>query len=76
LTGGASSVYIFLHALLYWTSKLSLGGFTSNVLYLGYSLLLTALYFITTGISSHPPIFWLEADSDQVRLDSLPRISL
>jgi hypothetical protein len=49
LTGGASSVYIFLHSLLYWTSKLSLGGFTSNVLYLGYSLLLTFLYFVLTG---------------------------
>jgi transmembrane 9 superfamily member 2/4 len=49
VTGGASAVYIFLHSLLYWTSKLSLGGFTSNVLYLGYSLLLTFLYFIVTG---------------------------
>jgi hypothetical protein len=50
-TAGASSVYIFLHSLLYWMSKLSLGGFTSNVLYLGYSLLLTFLYFILTGLS-------------------------
>ena len=59
-------MYIFLHALLYWTSKLSLGGFTSNVLYLGYSLLLTFLYFVLTGSypsplysprqSVHPPL--------------------
>ena len=53
LTGGASSVYIFLHSLVYWASKLSLGGFSSNVLYLGYSLLLTFLYFILTGL---PPL--------------------
>jgi len=52
-TAGASSVYIFLHSLLYWMSKLSLGGFTSNVLYLGYSLLLTFLYFILTGTPLH-----------------------
>jgi hypothetical protein len=57
LTAGASSLYIFLHSLLYWFSKLSLGGFTSNVLYLGYSLLLTFLYFILTG--TYPEILML-----------------
>ena len=61
LTGGASSLYIFLHALLYWTSKLSLGGFTSNVLYLGYSLLLTFLYFVLTGPYPSPSFLPLQS---------------
>ncbi|KAH8151483.1 uncharacterized protein LAJ45_04688 [Morchella importuna] len=48
-TAGASAIYIFLNAILYWISKLSLGGFTSNVLYLGYSALIGFLFFILTG---------------------------
>ncbi|KAL7269059.1 Transmembrane 9 superfamily member 2 [Rhizina undulata] len=48
-TAGASAIYIFLNALLYWVSKLSLGGFTSNVLYLGYSALIGFLFFVLTG---------------------------
>ncbi|KAK9470042.1 uncharacterized protein V1510DRAFT_384169 [Dipodascopsis tothii] len=48
-TAGSCSVYVFFHALLYWASKLSLGGVVSNVLYLGYSLLLSFVFFILTG---------------------------
>lgn len=48
-TAGASAGYVFANALLYWISKLSFGSFTSGVLYLGYSLLLSFLFFILTG---------------------------
>jgi transmembrane 9 superfamily protein 2/4 len=48
-TAGASAIYIFLNAIIYWVSKLSLGGFTSNVLYLGYSALIGFLFFVLTG---------------------------
>ena len=48
-TAGASAGYVFLNALIYWASKLKLGGFTSNVLYLGYSVLISFLFFILTG---------------------------
>jgi transmembrane 9 superfamily protein 2/4 len=50
-TAGASAGYVFLNALIYWASKLKLGGFTSNVLYLGYSVLISFLFFILTGKS-------------------------
>ncbi|KAL8709449.1 MAG: hypothetical protein Q9220_005832 [cf. Caloplaca sp. 1 TL-2023] len=46
---GASAGYVFAHALIYWISRLSFGSFTSGVLYLGYSLLLSFLFFIMTG---------------------------
>ncbi|KAF3166808.1 hypothetical protein TWF751_008579 [Orbilia oligospora] len=46
---GASAFYVILNAFIYWLSKLSLGGLASNVLYLGYSLLIGFLFFILTG---------------------------
>lgn len=49
LTAGASAGYVFINALLYWMSKLSFGSFTGAVLYLGYSALLSFLFFILTG---------------------------
>lgn len=48
-TSGASALYIFLNAIIWWVSKLRLGGFTSNVLYLTYSALISFLVFILTG---------------------------
>ncbi|KAG0643888.1 hypothetical protein HOY80DRAFT_944091 [Tuber brumale] len=48
-TAGASAIYVFLNAIIYWVSKLSLGGLTSNVLYLGYSALIGFLFFVLTG---------------------------
>jgi transmembrane 9 superfamily member 2/4 len=41
--------YVFLNALGWWVGKLSLGGWTSNVLYLGYSALIGGLFFVLTG---------------------------
>ncbi|KAK9480757.1 hypothetical protein V1514DRAFT_361544 [Lipomyces japonicus] len=49
IVAGSSSFFVFLYAVLYWVSKLSLGGFVSNVLYLGYSLLISFIIFILTG---------------------------
>ncbi|KAL8944894.1 MAG: hypothetical protein Q9216_000184 [Gyalolechia sp. 2 TL-2023] len=46
---GASAGYVFANALIYWITKLSFASFTSGVLYLGYSLLLSFLFFILTG---------------------------
>ena len=46
---GASAGYVFANALLYWIRQLSFGSFTSGLLYLGYSLLLSFLFFILTG---------------------------
>ncbi|EWC46106.1 hypothetical protein DRE_04680 [Drechslerella stenobrocha 248] len=46
---GASAFYVLLNAFIYWLSKLSLGGLASNVLYLGYSVLIGFLFFILTG---------------------------
>ncbi|KAK4243930.1 hypothetical protein C7999DRAFT_17783 [Corynascus novoguineensis] len=49
LAAGTTSAYIFLNAIIYWISKLSLGGLAGSVLYIGYSLLISFLCFILTG---------------------------
>lgn len=48
-TSGACALYVFLNALVFWASRLSFGGWTSTVLYLGYSALISVLVFILTG---------------------------
>lgn len=46
---GACAFYILLQAIVYWVYKMSLGGFISNFLYIGYSLLISFVAFILTG---------------------------
>lgn len=48
-TAGASAGYVFLNALIYWITKLQLGGLAGSVLYIGYSALISFLFFILTG---------------------------
>jgi transmembrane 9 superfamily protein 2/4 len=49
MTAGASAGYVFANALIYWITKLHMGGFVGGVLYIGYSLLISFLFFILTG---------------------------
>jgi len=49
LTAGASAFYVFLNAMAYWITKLQLGGIAGGVLYVGYSALISFLFFILTG---------------------------
>ncbi|KAI0521409.1 Nonaspanin [Xylaria bambusicola] len=49
LAAGMSAGYIFVNALIYLISKLSLGGLSGTVLYIGYSALLSFLFFILSG---------------------------
>ncbi|KAK8127303.1 hypothetical protein PG984_008411 [Apiospora sp. TS-2023a] len=49
LAAGMSAGYIFANALIYLVSKLALGSWSGTVLYIGYSALLSFLFFILTG---------------------------
>ena len=48
-TAGASAAYVFAYAMLYWVRTLSFSSWTSGVLYLGYSALISVLFFVLTG---------------------------
>ena len=49
LAAGMSGGYIFMNCLLYLITKISLGGFASVVVYIGYSALLSLLFSILAG---------------------------
>lgn len=50
-SSGASSIFVFLYSLLYWARMLSFSSFTGGLLYLGYSILLSFLWFVLSGKS-------------------------
>ena len=52
-TAGASAGYVFAYALLYWLRALTFTSWTSGVLYMGYSALAAAVWFVLTGEFLH-----------------------
>ncbi|KAK5661223.1 hypothetical protein OQA88_11115 [Cercophora sp. LCS_1] len=58
LAAGMSAGYIFLNALIYWVSNLSFSSLTGSVLYIGYSLLISFLFFILTGSIGYFSSWW------------------
>lgn len=58
LAAGTCGGYIFANSLLYLVTKLKLGGMAGIVLYIGYSALISFLFFILTGTLScaTPPL--------------------
>lgn len=52
MTGG----YVFVNALIFWATRVSFGGLTGAVLYVGYSALIGFVVFILTGeFNPHRP---------------------
>lgn len=49
LAAGTSAGYIFLNAMIYWVTRVSTGGLAGSVLYIGYSALISFLFFVLTG---------------------------
>ncbi|KAI8820980.1 uncharacterized protein EV422DRAFT_48270 [Fimicolochytrium jonesii] len=49
LTSGASGFYVFMYSIVYYFRKLELDNFSSKILYFGWSLVLSSLFFILTG---------------------------
>ncbi|KAF7510143.1 hypothetical protein GJ744_007042 [Endocarpon pusillum] len=49
LGAGMTGVYVFIMALGFWMMRVSFGGLTGAVLYVGYSALIGFLIFVLTG---------------------------
>lgn len=52
-SSGASAGYVFAYSLLYWARMLSFSSLTGGLLYLGYSGLISFLWFVMSG-KYHP----------------------
>ena len=50
-SAGASAFFVFANALIYWVFRLRFSGLTSVVLFVGYSGLMSFLFFVLTGKS-------------------------
>lgn len=46
---GMTGIYVFLNALGFWAMKISFGGLTGTMLYIGYSALIGFLVFLLSG---------------------------
>ncbi|KAF7549030.1 hypothetical protein G7046_g8474 [Stylonectria norvegica] len=58
LAAGMSGGYIFLNCLLYLVTKVQLGGLAGTVLYVGYSALISFLFFILAGSIGYFSSWW------------------
>ncbi|CAM1511739.1 Fc.00g092520.m01.CDS01 [Cosmosporella sp. VM-42] len=58
LAAGMSGGYIFINCLLYLTTKVQLGGLAGTVLYVGYSALISFLFFILAGSIGYFSSWW------------------
>ncbi|KAK7692784.1 hypothetical protein QCA50_004417 [Cerrena zonata] len=58
LAGGGSAFWLFAYGVFYWASRLSLGSFSSVVLYMGYLLLLCLVDFLVTGTIGFIATYW------------------
>ncbi|KAI9015548.1 hypothetical protein DFJ74DRAFT_645012 [Hyaloraphidium curvatum] len=48
-TSAASAIYVFLYSILYFTTKLSMAGFVSGVLYFGWSITMSLVFGLLAG---------------------------
>ncbi|PNY27164.1 Transmembrane 9 superfamily member 1 [Tolypocladium capitatum] len=58
LAAGMSGGYIFMNCLLYLITKVKLGGLAGIVLYIGYSALISFLFFILAGSIGYFASWW------------------
>lgn len=66
-SAGAGAGYVLLFSIIYAVSKFKFGGITSVILYLGYSSLLSFLFYIMTGKSQTHLMAHLTTDSHQAQ---------
>jgi transmembrane 9 superfamily protein 2/4 len=58
LAAGMSGGYIFLNCLLYLVTKVRVSAFAGIVLYVGYSAIISFLFFILTGSIGYFASWW------------------
>jgi transmembrane 9 superfamily protein 2/4 len=58
LTSGASALYVYLYAIVYFFTKLDMTKFTSALIYFGYMGLASVTFFLLTGTIGFFACFW------------------
>ncbi|KAI9318521.1 hypothetical protein BX666DRAFT_2152905 [Dichotomocladium elegans] len=69
-TAGACGLYVFLYSILYYVTKLDINSFTSTVLYLGYSAIISVLVSVLTGSVGYIAcLFFLRKIFSSIKVD-------
>uniref|UniRef100_A0A8C5BB03 Transmembrane 9 superfamily member n=1 Tax=Gadus morhua TaxID=8049 RepID=A0A8C5BB03_GADMO len=58
LTSGFTAVYFLVYAIHYFLSKLQITGLASTILYFGYTMIMTLIFFLFTGTIGFFACFW------------------
>lgn len=58
LTSGFTAVYFFGYCIHYFVSKLTITGFSSTLLYFGYTAIMVFVFFLLTGTIGFFSCFW------------------
>lgn len=70
LTSGASSFYMFIYAIFYFFTKLEITSLVSALLYFGYTIIMTILFFVLTGaIGFYSSYFFIRKIYGAVKVD-------
>eukprot|EP01095_Lingulamoeba_sp_RSL-Kostka_P006661 TRINITY_DN20_c1_g1_i1.p1 TRINITY_DN20_c1_g1~~TRINITY_DN20_c1_g1_i1.p1 ORF type:complete len:632 (+),score=174.44 TRINITY_DN20_c1_g1_i1:96-1991(+) len=69
LTSGASAFYMFLYAIFYFFSKLHINSFVSVLLYFGYTVIMTIIFFLLTGsVGFYSCYFFIRKIYDNIKV--------
>ncbi|KAF8406890.1 hypothetical protein HHK36_006011 [Tetracentron sinense] len=58
ITAGSSALYLFLYSVFYFSTKLEITKLVSGILYFGYMLIMSYVFFILTGAIGFYACFW------------------
>merc|ERR1719442_259516 len=67
---GSSALYVFLYTILYFSSRLQIEKMVSTLLYFGYMLIMSTLFFLLTGsIGTVASLYFTRAIYGAVKID-------
>jgi transmembrane 9 superfamily protein 2/4 len=70
LASASSAVYVFLYSILYFTSRLQIEKVVPTMLYFGYMLIITSMFFLLTGsIGCLSSLIFVKAIYSSIKVD-------
>jgi len=70
LASGSSALYVFLYSILYFSSRLQIEKVVSTLLYFGYMLIMSIVFFLLTGsIGTIASFFFVKTIYGSIKVD-------
>merc|ERR1712007_386373 len=66
----SSGIYVFLYSILYFSTRLQIEKFVSTLLYFGYMLIISIIFFLLTGsIGTIATFYFVRAIYGSIKID-------